>query len=143
MNTHDLETLLRGEAHFKGVFMRDEPLPKTGAFILNLGKLTSDGTHWVSVYKRSYYDPFGLPAPRELQGRIRTYNRVQHQHLKSSLCGYFAAAFIHLRNCGYSDYDINYRIFTRDAVKNFKTLGRISAEHFLCEMSKTNGDARR
>ncbi len=112
--------------------MRNETLPDSGAFILNLDDVDNPGSHWTSVYKDSYYDSFGLPCPLELRGRILRYNRVQHQDVNSSLCGLFSAAFIHLRNCGFSDYDINYRIFTRDDwLKNYRALSRISAAHLL------------
>jgi len=94
--------------------MRDEVLPKSGNFVLNLDELEDPGTHWVAVFENEYYDSFGLPPPKCLENRILWYNTQQHQNVNSSLCGLYACYFIQMRNRGYSAYDVCYKKLKND-----------------------------
>ena len=112
--------------------MRNDRLPKSGSFILNLDGKRGPGTHWTAIYKnREYYDSFGLPPPPELQ-HIKVYNRIQHQAPFSTLCGLFALAYIYLRNRNFSPYYINYQYFkevSKDASKeNWEKIKKITKE---------------
>ena len=113
MSNHNIAEILRGQKHFKGVFMRDEKLPKSGAFVLNLDTSQNQGTHWTCFYCGEYYDSFGLPPPEKLSHFVTWENTVQHQTVGSSACGYYVCMYILLRNAGVSAYDICYNFLKK------------------------------
>jgi hypothetical protein len=46
---------------FNGIYYRDNKLPKSGKYIVNLDKHTGKGTHWVAVdlHHKIFFDLFG------------------------------------------------------------------------------------
>ena len=121
---------------WKGVYSIDQldqiPVSKKMAFILNLDPSYKPGSHWVAVYidaqhdkEINYYDSFGDEPPKRLLKDIKVIvdklnpnvylkfkvNKVKHQSVKSSNCGFFAMKFIierlsgePFKNCsGFSD----------------------------------------
>ena len=87
---------------FDGVYMLDELpnhriVPTVGEgrkFVLNLGTLKSNGTHWCGVtYTNNivvYYDPFGLPPPVELVHHLNSrdiwFSVISHQLIADAAC---------------------------------------------------------
>lgn len=100
--------------NFRGVFMRDEIIGKTGNFrprrpyknecaIINLDSSRGEGSHWTAYVKRGvrvvYFDSFGdLPPPRELQEYLRDcviqYNHKQIQNYNTVNCGHLCIKFL-------------------------------------------------
>jgi len=102
-----------------GVGMRDEILDKKvkqhinskkdNAIIINLDTKDKGGSHWVAVYRRKgerkahYFDSFGMaPFPEvdyfvrnvmSAKGGLKSLD-IDLQEDKSSLCGYYATAWI-------------------------------------------------
>lgn len=115
--------------------MRNESLPQTGAFVLNLDKKEGPGTHWVAVYLNEYYDAYGLPPP-ECLAHMKKYNIIQHQRPSTALCGLYAIYFIYHRNRGCSAYDIWYKMLKPKTNRNelYKFYKDI-----LCKMPTQNG----
>lgn len=103
--------------------MKDDTLPIDGSYILNLEERKRSGSHWCAVYNNNeYYDSYGLSPPEVLK-HIQSFNRVQHQALSSPLCGLYVACYIHLRNLGFSQYQVNYRVFRKnDQKRNLQVL---------------------
>lgn len=108
LSNHEINYLMRCVPEFRGTFMRDEQLPKSGSYVLNLDTSENLGTHWVAVYGNEYYDAFGLPPIEKLQHL--DYNMVQHQKKDSSLCGYYACFYIWCRWSGISKFELCYNI---------------------------------
>lgn len=92
-------------SNFRGVFMIDT-LPKKpwseekGVF--NLGKSSTEGTHWVSYIKSGeyarYFDSHGKQAPSELVKYLKgvriSSNRTVYQQVGSVNCGQLCLAFL-------------------------------------------------
>ena len=125
---------MQNEINFQGTFMRDEPLPSYGSFILNLDTFSGSGTHWTAVHcdKRLFYDPFGLPPPIELGNHnIKSYNTIQHQSIDSALCGLYCCYVIKLLNRGRTFHDICYNIIK---YKNLNKTNHVQLRNLLCQM---------
>lgn len=88
--------------------------------IVNSDDSSGNGIHWVCYYNDpaqkyvEYFDPFGVVPDPALVGYMKSsgkpiyYNPNQLQQLKSNLCGYYCAYYIHSRAAGKSAYDILY-----------------------------------
>ena len=121
MNSRQLRWILSNEKKvtsrtFKGVYTLDEiehikqrSFPST--YVFNLDPSYKPGVHWVAVYidRRGlveYFDSFGLPPPREIEGFLYTYveswnyNNVPVQELYSTTCGQFDVFYIYQRCSG-------------------------------------------
>lgn len=122
MNSIEINFLLRSLAvtrkHYVGCYPIDG-LPSANTFkhvefslVVNLDVSTGPGTHWCAIYfkngKMFYFDSFGRPPPKILQGWFRTfvkelyYNRVKHQALTSMRCGGFCCWLIYEMSRGKS-----------------------------------------
>ena len=107
-----------GIKHFRGVFSRNN-LPaghpsKNECGIINLDDSVGPGTHWVSYVGKNYFDPFGLPPPKEVINYIPgvKYNNIQYQDKTSVLCGYYCLFFINLLQSGIPLYNVLYRVLS-------------------------------
>jgi len=89
--------------------MRDDVLPSSGSYVLNLDIKSGQGTHWVAVYENEYFDSYGLPAPNKLSDKILVNKRKLQ--LARDTCGEWSCLYIMLRNLGVSPYKICYEIF--------------------------------
>lgn len=87
--------------------MRDDNLPKSGVYILNLDDKMGPGTHWVCIYNNEYFDSYGLPPPKKLN-HLMQVSTIRIQPENNNLCGLYACAYIMLRNANISAYDICY-----------------------------------
>ena len=135
LSNFEIESLFKDEIGFQGCFMRNEPLPKYGSFILNLDDLKGEGTHWVAVHadKKLYYDSYGIAPPMELEGiKFKDYNLVQHQKLNSGLCALYCMYFIYRLNRGIDFYTINYIELKHNGKKN----NYVRLKNLLSEMQK-------
>lgn len=100
---------MKDKWYFQGVYMRDEKLPTSGSFLLNLENTSGLGTHWVGILmdKKYYYDPFGLKWPMELNKlKLKKYNIVQHQNTSTGLCALYCLYVITKFHNNVSIYDI-------------------------------------
>ena len=90
--------------NINGVYSRNN-LSKTkdGAYIANLDKYESIGTHWNTLYKNAkkvtYFNRFGVEhIPKEIRKFIRNKNVKTNiyriQAYNSIMCGYFYIGFI-------------------------------------------------
>ena len=71
----------------------DKSMDKDGA-IINLGNpLFRGGTHWVCVYKNTYFDSFGLHPPPEVKNKI--YRDIMIQNPEDGKCGLYCVLFIY------------------------------------------------
>ena len=84
-----------------GVYNRDDlPQLREGFYVINLDSSSGKGTHWTAFYYHPlhsiYFDPFGFPAPEEVQKRIKPYifNDRDIQDIDSTACGYYDIGFI-------------------------------------------------
>ena len=84
-----------------GVYYKDQ-LPKFEPglnWLINLDNHDDprNGTHWVCVKNRYYFDAYGQPPPIEVIDWGRKdilYNHKRYQSLKSSACGWFCVYFL-------------------------------------------------
>ena len=84
--------------NFDGVFNKDSRQWASKCGIINLDSNNGSGTHWVCYVDYFYFDPFGLPPPKNILF-IKRYNTSQYQKKKISvLCGYFCLFFFSLKN---------------------------------------------
>lgn len=71
----------------------DKSMDKDGA-IINLGNpLFRGGSHWVCVYKNTYFDSFGLYPPPEVKNKI--YQDIKIQNPEDGKCGLYCVLFIY------------------------------------------------
>jgi len=73
--------------------MRDEKLPNSGKFIINLDSKDNYGSHWcaVDLDNSIYFDPFGFPPPIEvIKKGVKYYSDSQVQHLDEKSCGQYS-----------------------------------------------------
>ena len=61
----EIQKCLQNEPKFDGVYSRNNlPKVKDGAYVINLDKFKSIGTHWIGVYVNpenvTYFDSFGV-----------------------------------------------------------------------------------
>ena len=127
--------------HFIGFKEDLNHLPKleNGAYIINLDRTRSKGTHWVCFCKHGstimYYDSFGENAPVEVLHTCRKYkcslieSHFHIQDLKDDSCGFYCLAFLHymkdkqLTNRDLNIYNDQYN--TDDTRANRKILEKI------------------
>jgi hypothetical protein len=76
--------------------MRNDILPKSGKFIMNLDDRNGDGTHWVAVDidNKLYFDSFGAPPPNEVCHLINGWNDEQLQAITDDKCGEYCLYFL-------------------------------------------------
>jgi hypothetical protein len=112
---------------------------ENGAYIINLDRTRSKGTHWVCFCKHGstimYYDSFGENAPVEVLHACRKYkcslieSHFHIQDLKDDSCGFYCLAFLHymkdkqLTNRDLNIYNDQYN--TDDTRANRKILEKI------------------
>lgn len=98
-----LEILNKMNIEIKGVYHKDLlPVLTTGFYVINLDHSTSgkNGTHWTALYfsptTEIYFDPFGFPAPEEVEDKLKDYDysKKEIQDINTSSCGYYCIAFI-------------------------------------------------
>jgi len=111
MKTSEIETALKKQHNFLGVYPRDL-LPKfvdDCLLICNTDVSKDPGEHWVAIKIKNdigeYFDPFGLPPLHSeimnFLGRncsLWCYNTVPVQGVLSTNCGLFCVAFV--QYCG-------------------------------------------
>jgi hypothetical protein len=121
-----------------GIFMKGElpkNVPKTGAYVINIGDLETGGTHWVGLLlaknnKAYYFDSYGVLPVLEAIAFAKKwkpsvdiyYSRQIIQHLKSFLCGQFVLYFFYFMNNSNYDYSGYLDLFHDDTKKNDKIL---------------------
>ena len=113
LTSFDIQKYYQSKHKFNGVYSRNN-LPKTkdGAYVINLDKYESIGTHWIvfyvngnnrrASYNAIYFDSFGVKhSPKKIKKflgnkniftniyRIQAYNLIMY--------GYFCIGFIPLR----------------------------------------------
>jgi hypothetical protein len=93
--------------HFIGFKEDLNHIPKleNGAYIINLDRTRSKGTHWVCFCKHCstimYYDSFGENAPVQVLHTCRKYkcslieSHFHIQDLQDDSCGFYCLAFLH------------------------------------------------
>lgn len=125
--------------YYKGMAMKDsESLPFPHAdpalYIVNTGRMTSQGEHWCAVLfqgnDEEFFDPFGMPSviygfenlfgTREMQVREKTYNGVCVQHPASAVCGHHCLFYAFHRCRGYGLEKILKMYDRNDLEKNDK-----------------------
>ena len=94
----------QNEPKFIGAYLRNNlPKIKDGAYVINLDKYKSIGTHWIGLPVNSnnviYFDSFGVEhIPKEKKKIIGnkniTTNIYRIQAYNSIMCGYFCIGFI-------------------------------------------------
>ena len=101
-NTDIIRILADMGIQINGVYNRDD-LPSTlreGFFVTNLDSKNGEGTHWTGFYYHPlhsiYFDPYGFPAPVEIEKKIKPYifNDKDIQDIDSTACGYYVIGFI-------------------------------------------------
>jgi len=76
------------------VWLKDyHPSLDTNGVIINMGNPFLGGTHWVCVYKNTYFDSFGLHPPPEVKNKI--YQDIKIQNPRSGKCGLYCLLFIY------------------------------------------------
>lgn len=77
------------------VWLKDyKPSMDTNGVIINLGNpIFRGGTHWVCVYKNSYFDSFGIHPPPEIKNKM--YRDIQIQDPDDGKCGLYCILFIY------------------------------------------------
>jgi hypothetical protein len=140
LSNFDLEDMAEKDGlDLIGVFSKDM-MPKErvmGSYIINLQDYDDgNGTHWVACKifnnkKCCYFDPFGVPAPREVNAFLMPFKPIASnnrtiQDLKSDKCGYFCLAFIkyfnnfNTKNDVFEAYDDFLNAFSNNAKMNDK-----------------------
>jgi hypothetical protein len=97
LTSYDIEELCqRYDIKMNGIYCRDEIPPHVheGWYILNMDKVSGEGTHWCCWRigdNNMYFDSFGFPPPKELETKLKTYtyNAKKIQNLNSDSCGWF------------------------------------------------------
>ena len=126
----EIQKYYQKEPKFYGGYSRNN-LPKIndGAYVINLHKFTSIGTHWIALYINNnnvtYFGSFGVEhIPKEIKKIIRNKN-YRIQPYDSTICGYFCIAFIDF--VLKSKILLDYNIFSpNDYEKNDKIIRKYS-----------------
>lgn len=61
--------------------------------IYNIG-IDKNGTHWVAIYNKYYFDPLGLPIARNWLNHLQ-YTYIPIQNPKSGSCGLYSILFLY------------------------------------------------
>ena len=100
-NTDIIRILTDMGIHINGVYNRDDlPTLQEGFYVTNLDSKNGEGTHWTGFYYHRlhsiYFDPYGFPAPVEIEKKIKPYifNDIDIQDIDSTACGYYVIGFI-------------------------------------------------
>ena len=105
LTNFEIQKYYQNEPRFNGVYSRDNlPKLKDGAYVINLGKYSDIGTHWLALYVMNndvtYFDSFDVEhIPKEIKAFIDrslsiTTNIFRIQAYDSIMCGYFCIGFI-------------------------------------------------
>ena len=84
MNNFEIQKYYQNEPKFNGVYSRNNlPKIKDGAYVINLGKYESIGTHWIDLYMNGngtiYFDSFGVKhIPKEIKKLIGKKNHNKY-----------------------------------------------------------------
>ena len=94
-------------------------IPGPCAFIINTGHSTTDGEHWIALFKPrhgpniEYFDSYAFkPFNKEIYEFARInerkiiFNRRRIQHIFSFNCGKYCIFYLYLRARGFSMYRI-------------------------------------
>ena len=100
----EIKKYYQKEPIFNGVYSRNNlPNLKDGAYVINLDKYKSIGTHWIALHVNdnnvTYFDSFGVEhIPKEIKKFIGNKNIVKNiyriQAYDSIMCGHFWIGFI-------------------------------------------------
>ena len=126
-STTDLEIdkMLKNVRSYKGTFVENY-LPfklDNGFYVINL----NGSSHWTVAYidgnKHFYFDPFGFPAGKDTEEKIKPYyySDVQIQNIDTSSCGYYVVAFVKFMNNKLNSlkaYDDFLQLFKKDTDEN-------------------------
>ena len=141
----EISEYYKNEPRFNGVYSRNNLTNKIkkGAYVINLDKYESTGTHWVSLFVKPkyttessfsertiYFDSFGVEHfPKEINKiignkkikasifRIQAYNSI--------MCGYFCIEFINYMLKGKTLLDYTNLFSPNDFKKNGQVIKRI------------------
>ena len=104
LTNFEVQKYYQNEPKFNGVYSRNNlPKIKDGAYVINLDKYKSVGTHWIALYSNAniivYFDSFEVQhIPKEIKkfigNKIIITNIYRMQSHDSILCGYFCTGFI-------------------------------------------------
>ena len=93
----EIKKYYQNEPKFNGVYLRiNLPKIKHGAYVINLDKYKSIGTHWIALYVNGdsvkYFDSFGVEyIPKEIKKFIGNKNIITNiyrtQTNDSIMCG--------------------------------------------------------
>ena len=73
LTNFEIQKYYQNESKFNGVYSRNNsPKIKDGAYVINLDKFKSIGTHWIDLYVNAenvtYFDSFGVEhVPKEIK----------------------------------------------------------------------------
>ena len=100
----EIKKYYQKEPIFNGVYSRNNlPNLKDGAYVINLDKYKSIGTHWIALHVNdnnvTYFDSFGVEhIPKEIKKFIGNKNIVKNiyriQAYDSIMCGHLWIGFI-------------------------------------------------
>ncbi len=65
---------------------------------MNIILINPPNGHWIAIYKKYYFDSFGIPPSEELQIKnkhIKYYNDIQLQDLNDSHCGHYCCYWLY------------------------------------------------
>ena len=104
LTNFEIQKYPQNEPKFKGVYSRNNlPKLKDEAYVINLDKYKSIGTHWKASYviaeNVTYFDSFGAEhIPKEIKKFIENKNIITNiyriQAYDSIMYGYFCIRFI-------------------------------------------------
>ena len=104
LTNFEIQKYYQNEPNFNGVYARDTLSKiKDGAYIINLDKYESIGTHWIALFVNAenvkYFDSFRVEyMSKEIRKFIRNKNIITNiyriQACDSVMCGYFCIGFI-------------------------------------------------
>ena len=98
LTNFETQKYYQNEPKFNGVYSRNNlPKIKDGAYVINLDKFKSIGTHWIALYVNvqnvTYFDSFGVEhIPKEIENITTNIYRIQAYD--SIMCVYFCIGFI-------------------------------------------------
>ena len=100
--------IIKNEPRFNGVYSRNN-LPnkiKKGAYLINLDEYKNTGTHWASLFVKTYeviyFDSFGVEhIPKEINKFIDTTKSSSLEHNKKIKANIFKIQAYDSIMCGY------------------------------------------
>ena len=121
LTNFETQKYYQNEPKFNGVYSRNNlPKIKDGAYVINLDKFKSIGTHWIALYVNvqnvTYFDSFGVEhIPKEIENITTNIYRIQAYD--SIMCVYFCIGFIDFMIKGKSLIDYT-NLFSRNNYEN-------------------------